>query len=118
MEPDGQQLSGAVLELHLTNNEAIAAAYLPFLQLGGLFVPTTDLYQLGEEVLLRVALPGEAQQITARGKVAWITPTQATGNRMTGVGLHFAADDACRLLNKKIQGLVAGMAVAAMVLGS
>jgi type IV pilus assembly protein PilZ len=117
MEPDSEQLSGAILELHLTDNEAIAAAYLPFLQSGGLFIPTADPYQLGEEVLLRVVLPGEPQQNTVRGKVAWITPAQSMGNRTAGVGMHFATDDACRLLNKKIQGLVAGMVVAAMVLG-
>jgi type IV pilus assembly protein PilZ len=117
MEPDIGALAGTILEVHLQDSEALAAAYLPFLQLGGLFVPTAGTYRLGEEVRLRVVLHEEALQDLIPGKVAWITPTQAVGNRAAGVGLHFTADEACRLLNKKIEGLVAGLAAAALVLG-
>ena len=40
------------------------------------------------------------------GKVAWITPPKAAGNRTQGVGVRFPADEKSRLLKSKIEEIL------------
>ena len=41
---------GRVLSLTIRDEPVLYAAYMPFVHNGGLFVPTTDDYDLGDEV--------------------------------------------------------------------
>ena len=68
---------------------ALYAAYIPLLAEGGLFVPTTREYRLGEDIYLLLSLPDDPQRYPVAGKVAWITPANASGGRTQGVGVRF-----------------------------
>ncbi len=46
----------SVLSLNITSKSALYAAYMPFLERGGLFVPTTREYLPGDEIFMLVAL--------------------------------------------------------------
>jgi len=96
-----------MLSVHLKDKNALYAAYMPFLNHGGLFVPTTDGYSLGDEVFVLVTLPEESERVPVAGKVVWITPRGAVGNRTPGIGVHFNGNDGGRLRNK-IEALLAG----------
>jgi type IV pilus assembly protein PilZ len=82
------------------------AAYMPFIQNGGLFIPTNKPYRIGDEVFMLLSLMDEVEKIPVAGKVIWVTPKRAQGNRAAGVGVQFNAQD--DTANKKIEAYLAG----------
>ena len=48
-----------VLSLHIREKAALYAAYMPFLKGGGIFMPTSRPYSLGEEVFMLLSLMDE-----------------------------------------------------------
>jgi type IV pilus assembly protein PilZ len=83
------------------------AAYMPFVKGGGLFIPTKKDYQLGEEVFMLLTLMDEPEKIPVAGKIVWVTPSGAQGNRAAGIGVQFSDQDDGAARNK-IEGFLAG----------
>ena len=106
---NGSAAAGArpsVIQLVFREKGALYAAYIPLLTDGGLFVPTQKPYRLGEDIYLLLSLPDDPQRYPVAGKVAWITPANASGGRTQGVGVRFPADDKTRLLKLKIEEIL------------
>src|SRR6478752_4632841 len=82
-----------VLSLNIREKAALFAAYMPFLKGGGIFIPTTRAYTLGEEVFMLLSLMDDPNRIAVQGKVVWITPEGVQGNRTQGIGVQFTLDD-------------------------
>lgn len=78
-----------ILSLVIKDRRALHAAYMPFLKNGGLFLPTTSNYRLGDELFLLVQLLDEPERIPIAGRVVWVTPVGAEGNRAVGIGVQF-----------------------------
>lgn len=83
----------SVLSLTIKDKNALYAAYMPFLKNGGLFIPTNKIYRLGDEVFMLLTLLEEREKISVAGKVAWVTPAGAQGNRAAGIGVQFSDKD-------------------------
>ncbi|MES2716243.1 MAG: PilZ domain-containing protein [Pseudomonadota bacterium] len=96
----------SVIQLVFREKGALYAAYIPLLNDGGLFVPTQRPYRLGEDIYLLLSLPDDPQRYPVAGRVAWITPANASGGRTQGVGVRFPADDKTRLLKLKIEEIL------------
>ena len=96
----------SVIQLVFREKGALYAAYIPLLMDGGLFVPTNRDYRLGEDIYLLLSLPDDPQRFPVAGKVAWITPANASGGRTQGVGVRFPNDDKTRLLKVKIEEIL------------
>lgn len=96
----------SVIQLVFREKGALYAAYIPLLNDGGIFVPTTREYRLGEDIYLLISLPDDPQRYPVAGKVAWITPANASGGRTQGVGVKFPTDEKSRLLKVKIEELL------------
>ncbi|MBL8316593.1 MAG: PilZ domain-containing protein [Rubrivivax sp.] len=96
----------SVIQLVFREKGALYAAYMPLLTDGGLFVPTTREYRLGEDIYLLLSLPEDAQRFPVAGKVAWITPANASGGRTQGVGVRFPNDEKSRNLKLRIEELL------------
>jgi type IV pilus assembly protein PilZ len=96
----------SVIQLVFREKGALYAAYVPILLDGGLFVPTTREYKLGEDIYLLLSLPDDPQRYPVAGKVAWITPANASGGRTQGVGVRFPNDEKTRLLKLKIEEIL------------
>jgi type IV pilus assembly protein PilZ len=96
----------SVIQLVFREKGALYAAYIPMLSEGGLFVPTTREYRLGEDIYLLLSLPDDPQRYPVAGKVAWITPANASGGRTQGVGVRFPADEKTRLLKQRIEEIL------------
>jgi type IV pilus assembly protein PilZ len=96
----------SVIQLVFREKGALYAAYIPILTDGGLFVPTAREYRLGEDIYLLLSLPDDPQRYPVAGKVAWITPNNASGGRTQGVGVRFPADEKTRGLKLKIEELL------------
>ena len=95
-----------ILSLAIKDSSSLYASYIPYVSGGGLFVPTSRAYQLGDEVFIRLALMDEPEKIPVSGKVVWVTPVGAQGGRETGIGIQF--NDPTDKVRTKIETYLAG----------
>ena len=96
----------SVVQLAIKEKAALYAAYIPLFKEGGVFIPTARDYQLGADVYVLMTLPDDTQRYPIAGKVAWVTPARAAGNRTQGVGVRFPNDEKSRLLKLKIEEIL------------
>ena len=96
----------SVVQLAIKEKAALYAAYIPLFKEGGVFIPTAREYQLGADVYVLMTLPEDSQRYPIAGKVAWVTPARAAGNRTQGVGVRFPNDEKSRLLKLKIEEIL------------
>ena len=97
---------GSILSVTIRDKAMLYASYMPFLQGGGLFIPTGKTYNVGDEVFLRLTLMDEPGNLPVAGRVAWVTPAGAQGNRQPGIGIQFTDSD--DLVRGKIETHLAG----------
>lgn len=103
VDPGVAQVRPSVLSLAIKEKAALYAAYMPFLQNGGVFVPTPKPYKLGDQIYLILALMDEPNKYPIAGTVAWITPNGANNNKAQGIGVHFPADESGLRLKQRIE---------------
>lgn len=96
----------SVIQLAIKEKAALYAAYIPLFADGGLFIPTTRDYRLGDDVYVLLSLPDDPQRYPIAGKVAWVTPPRAAASRTQGVGVRFPSDEKSRLLKHKIEEIL------------
>lgn len=97
-----------ILSLTIKDKNALYAAYMQFVKNGGLFIPTSKSYKLGDEVFMLLSLMDEPERLPVAGKIIWITPVGAEGNRAAGIGVQFSDQDN-GVARNKIEGYLAGM---------
>mgnify|MGYP003444853447 FL=1 len=95
-----------LLTLTIKDKSALYLAYMPFVKNGGLFIPTNSNYRLGDEVFMLLNLMDEPEKIPVAGKVVWVTPKRAQGNRASGIGVQFNGQD--DTASRKIETYLAG----------
>jgi type IV pilus assembly protein PilZ len=95
-----------MLQLTIKDKSVLYAAYMPFVERGGLFIPTPRKYKLGDEVFILLSLMDEPERIPISGKVVWITPQGSQGNRATGIGIQFTMKD--EVARHKIEKILTG----------
>ncbi len=93
----------SVIQLAIKEKAALYAAYIPIFTEGGMFIPTARDYKLGDDVYVLLTLPDDPQRYPVAGKVAWVTPARAAGNRTQGVGIRFPTDEKSKQLRLKIE---------------
>ena len=101
-----QGTRNGILSLTIKDKAVLYAAYMPFLQNGGLFIPTNKPYRIGDEVFMLLNLMDEPEKIPVAGKVVWVTPKRAQGNRASGIGVQFNGQD--DTASRKIETYLAG----------
>ncbi|MEZ5435756.1 MAG: PilZ domain-containing protein [Pseudomonadales bacterium] len=104
--PGERMGGGGILSPVMKDKAVLYAAYMPFLQGGGLFIPSTKAYKLGDDVFMLLALMDEPEKLPVAGKVVWITPKGAQGNRAAGIGVQF--NDPDNTVQRKIETYLAG----------
>ncbi|WP_024891101.1 PilZ domain-containing protein [Luteimonas huabeiensis] len=97
-----------ILSLTVKDKAQLYGAYMPYLKSGGIFVPTPKRYFIGDEVFLLLTLPESSERLPVAGKVVWVTPPGAQGNRMAGIGVQFADSGEGETVRGKIETLLAG----------
>ena len=96
----------SVIQLAIKEKAALYAAYIPMFAEGGIFIPSARDHKLGDDVYVLITLPDDPQRYPVAGKVAWITPARATGNRTQGVGIRFPKDEKSAQLKVKIEQIL------------
>lgn len=97
-----------ILSLAIKDKGALYLAYMPFIKGGGLFVPTTRQYHLGDEVFILLTLMEEKDRLPVAGTVVWITPQGSQGNRQAGIGVQFNEGADGDAVKTKIETALAG----------
>ena len=95
-----------VLSLNINSKSALYTAYMPFLKRGGLFIPTTRPYSLGDEIFMLLTLMDEPTRLPIAGTVVWVTPAGAQGNKIQGIGIQFSDDESGVAARTKIETLL------------
>jgi type IV pilus assembly protein PilZ len=96
----------SVIQLSIKEKAALYAAYIPLFSEGGIFIPSSRDYRIGDDVYVLLSLPDDPQRYPVAGKVAWVTPAKAQGGRTQGVGIRFPADEKSRALKIKIEEIL------------
>ena len=96
----------SVIQLAIKEKAALYAAYIPMFEDGGIFIPSAREHRLGDDVYVLITLPDDPQRYPVAGKVAWITPARASGNRTQGVGVRFPKDEKSAQLKVKIEQIL------------
>ncbi len=96
----------SVIQLSIKEKAALYAAYIPLFSEGGIFIPSSRDYRIGDDVYVLLSLPDDPQRYPVAGKVAWVTPAKAQGGRTQGVGIRFPADEKSRVLKIKIEEIL------------
>lgn len=96
----------SVIQLAIREKAALYAAYIPLFTEGGVFIPSARDYKLGDDIYVLLTLPEDTQRYPVAGKVAWVTPARASGNRTQGVGVRFPNDEKSRLLKIRIEEIL------------
>lgn len=87
-------LPGKMMAVQLKERAMLYNCYMGFFEHGGLFVPTDDIFSIGDEVLLQVEITNHPK-VFLRTTVAWINPARTSATRPKGVGLAFGTDEIC-----------------------
>ena len=82
------------LDVVIKNQNELNCSYLPFIKDGGLFIPTSELFQLGDDVILNLQIPGYTESMKIEGKVVWITPGNSLYQTYHGIGIQFTGENA------------------------
>ncbi len=97
-----------ILSLAVKDKAALYNAYMAYIKHGGIFVPTPKRYFLGDEVFLLLTLPDSSERLPIAGKVVWVTPAGAQGNRVAGIGVQFPETSEGETVKNRIETLLAG----------
>lgn len=100
----------SVIQLAIKEKAALYAAFIPLFSEGGIFIPTSREYKLGDDIYVLLSLPDDSQRYPVAGKVAWVTPAKASSNRTQGVGILFPKDEKSKALKQKIEELLGSYA--------
>jgi len=86
---------GTILEnitLEFISDRDLYQSYMPFMKHGGLFIRTTEQFELATDINLTVTLPDSLEPSEIKGKVSWITPIGAQNGTPAGIGVSFVED--------------------------
>ena len=97
-----------ILSVVISDKTVLNESYMPFVKNGGLFIPTKKTYSLGNEVFVLLTLMDEREKIPFAGRVVWITPKGAQGNRPAGIGVQFHDDQNGIAVRNKIETYLGG----------
>ncbi|WP_445115863.1 PilZ domain-containing protein [Acinetobacter sp. WZC-1] len=86
-----QPRMGGLLQVNIHDRATLQASYMPFVQGGGLFIPSKQPVKMGEEVFVLATLPDQSQKIPLTGKVIWISHKQV-GMKPQGFAIQLCGE--------------------------
>lgn len=102
-------LPGKMINFTIPDKPELYRSYMSFLKHGGLFVPTTDSFNMDDEVLLIVNLPEHNEPKYLRTTVCWINSTNTTAGQPQGIGLALGTDQVSIETKQAIEDLLPGL---------
>lgn len=91
---DEQNIPAKMMSVQIKDLQQLYSAYMPFLEHGGLFVQSDDVFSIGDDILLAVEIMNHPKLFLPT-KVAWINPVRTSATKPKGVGLAFSTHENC-----------------------
>jgi type IV pilus assembly protein PilZ len=85
------QPRGGIIQANIPDKETLYLSYMPYVEGGGLFIPSKQFVKMGEEVFVLATLPEQTQKIPLTGKVIWISQKQ-NGIKPQGFGIQLTGE--------------------------
>ena len=82
---------GSLLQVNMIDRAMLQASYMPYVHGGGLFIASTQLVKMGQDIFVLATLPEQSQKIPLTGKVIWISQKQ-TGIKPQGFAIQLAGE--------------------------
>lgn len=98
----------SVLWLVIKEKASLHLAYMPFIDRGGIFIPTSKPYKIGDEIFMLLNLLDDPVKSNLAGKVVWVNPVAQAG-KPQGIGVQFNNDANGLALKNKIEVLLGGL---------
>lgn len=74
-----QPRSGGIIQVNIPDRKVLQSSYMPFVNGGGLFIPSNQAVKMDDEIFVLATLPDQSQKIPLTGKVIWISYKQTVG---------------------------------------
>jgi len=82
-----------IIAFSITDRGALYSSYMQYLSRGGVFVPTSRSYDIGDRVFVLLKLMDDSTPHAVEAEVVWITPAGAQGNKAPGIGVQFGEEN-------------------------
>ena len=102
-----EQTRKGIISFSISDRGALYSSFLSYVRNGGLFVPTPRGYELGDSIFMLLKLMDNPCITPVSGKVIWVTPVGAQGNKVPGIGVQFDETDGGDTLSDIEQHLAA-----------
>jgi type IV pilus assembly protein PilZ len=81
-----------VLSLVIKERAGLYAAYMPFIDGGGLFIPTQKEYAMGDMVYVILQLMDNPKRFSVSCKIVWLSPA-GMSQKNQGIGVQIPYDE-------------------------
>ena len=85
------QPRGGIIQANIADKETLYQSYMPYVNGGGLFIPSKQPVKMGEEIFVLATLPEQSQKIPLTGKVIWINQ-KPNGMKPQGFGIQLSGE--------------------------
>lgn len=99
------KLKKGVIRINIADNRTLYQVYMPFVDGCGIFVATTEHYQLEQEVFVFLQLPQDMGKFAVSGRVVWLNPPKKEVNRVPGIGIQLLGKEAPKIREVIEKGL-------------
>lgn len=101
-------MRGGIITCNITDTQTLYNSYLSFVTNGGIFVPSTRIHNLGDDVFVAFTLPNSSDRYPLNGKIIWVND-KGTSTKPAGFALQFGTDINSQKMKNEIERQLAGM---------
>lgn len=87
------KLKKGVIRMTFADARSLYQAYMPFIEGCGMFYPTDETYQIGQDVFVFLTLPEDNGKFAVSGRIVWLNPPKKSGKRVPGIGIQLLGRD-------------------------
>ncbi len=91
-----------VLSLVIKERAGLYSAYMPFIEGGGMFIPTQKEYLMGDQVYVILQLMDNPKRFSIAAKVVWVSPA-GMSQKSQGIGVQIPYDETGKELREFIE---------------
>ena len=99
------KLKKGVIRMTFSDTRSLYQAYMPFIEGCGIFYPTAETYQLGQDVFVFLTLSEDLGKFAVSGRIVWLNPPKKSGKRVPGIGIQLLGRDVQKIRETIEKGL-------------
>lgn len=99
---------GGMISLKIENEDQLYLHFMPFVEGGGLFLPTKKAHKLGDEIFFLLDIYLDSDPMPLTGKVVWLNPQSIGSHREAGIGVQLGVehDELVKRIEQELTGRI------------